>query len=82
MINKEQYGSEGEGGYNMCKAFDDERLEGKREGKREGIKIGENRAIKKMAHGMRSLGVSIDIILQAIMESYHLSRTEAERYLN
>lgn len=86
MINKEQYGSEREGGYNMCKAFEDERLEGKREGKREGkkegIKIGENRAIKKMAHGMRNLGVSIDIILQAIMESYHLSRTEAERYLN
>ena len=78
MINKEQYGSEREGGYNMCKAFEDERLEGKKEG----IKIGENRAIKKMAHGMRSLGVSIDIILQAIMESYHLSRTEAERYLN
>lgn len=83
MINKGQYGSEGKGGgYNMCKAFDDMRLEGKREGKREGIKIGENRAIKKMACGMRSLGVSIDIILQAIMESYHLSKAEAERYLN
>ncbi|MCM1159928.1 MAG: hypothetical protein NC412_01785 [Roseburia sp.] len=82
IINKEQYGSKREGGYDMCKAFEDERLEGKREGKKEGIKIGENRAIKKMACGMRSLGISIDLILQAIMESYHLSRTEAERYLN
>lgn len=79
IVNKGKYDFDGKGGgYNMCKAFDDMRLEGKREG----IKIGENRGIKKMACGMRSLGVSIDIILQAIMDSYHLSKAEAERYLN
>ena len=78
IMNKGQYDPDGKGGYNMCKAFDDMRLEGKREG----IKIGENRGIKKMAWSMRSLGVSIDIILQAIMDSYHLSKAEAERYLN
>lgn len=75
ILNKRRYGPDGKGGgYNMCKAFDDMRLEG--------IKIGENRGIKKMACGMKKLGVSIDIILQAIMDSYHLTKAEAERYLN
>ncbi len=72
LLEKEKYET-GEGGYDMCKAFADMKKEGRIEGKIEGMKA--------FAKRMLLSGVSMETIIQAIMEENQLTRQEAEKYM-
>ena len=72
LLEKKKYERK-EGGYDMCKAFADMKLEGIMEGKLEGIKAFAKRLLLS--------GVSMEIIIQAIMEENQLTRQEAEKYI-
>ena len=76
LSEKKKYETK-EGGYDMCKAFADMKLEGIMEGKLEGKLEG----IKAFAKRLLLSGVSMEIIIQAIMEENQLTRQEAEKYI-
>lgn len=63
--------------YNMCKAFEDMRLEGYEEGIAEGMEKG----IRALIETCRELGASRDVIVGKCMEKYELTREKAQEYM-
>lgn len=80
---------DGKESYDMCKAFEDMRLEGYEEGIEKGIEEGIERGMEKgIEKGIRALiqtctelGVSDDIILEKCAEKYEMTKEEAGRYM-
>lgn len=63
--------------YDMCKAFEDMRLEGYEEGIEKGIE----RGIRTLIQTCMELGVSGDVIIEKCAEKYEMTKGEAGRYM-
>ena len=63
----------GKESYNMCKAFEDMRLEGYEEGIEKGIRV--------LIEAYQELGMSQDIIAEKCAEKYDISNAMAEKYV-
>ncbi len=72
---------DGKEGYNMCKAFEDMRLEGFEEGIATGIERGIEKGIRALIQTCTELGISDDIIIEKCAEKYEMTKEEAVRYM-
>ena len=71
-----------EGGYNMCKALRDMRIEAMKEGKRIGEKRGINLGIAAMIQDNRDLGISAEAIADKLQRYFTLSREDALKQIS
>ena len=72
-----QVREEGEERYDMCKAFEDMRLEGYEEGMEKGIIKG----IQALIQTCKELGASRATIIEKCMEKFELTGEKAEAYM-
>ncbi len=72
---------EGKERYDMCKAFEDMRLEGYEEGISKGIEKGIEKGIRALIQTCMELGVSNDVIIEKCAEKYEMTKEAAGRYL-
>lgn len=67
--------------YDMCKAFEDMRLEGYEEGIAEGIEKGVEKGIRALIETCKKFGIPQNKILEECMEKYELTREKAQEYM-
>lgn len=68
---------EGEERYNMCKAFEDMRLEGYEEGMEKGMEKG----IRALIETCKEFGISKEIIVEKCVEKFNLTGEKAREYV-
>ncbi|MDE5866252.1 MAG: hypothetical protein K2H31_06605 [Lachnospiraceae bacterium] len=69
---------DGEERYDMCKAFEDMRIEGFEEGIEKGIEKG----IRILIQAYQELGISRDVITQKCAEKFEITDESAGNYVN
>lgn len=72
---------DGEERYDMCKAFEDMRLEGVEEGIERGIEKGIEKGIYALIQTCTELGIPEDVIVSKCMEKFELSNERVMGYL-
>ena len=65
-----------EGGLDMCKAFEDERLEGRLEGERIGIEKGE----ENLRQAINNLMINLKLTSKQALEALGIPQNEWEKY--
>ncbi|MCM1263102.1 MAG: Rpn family recombination-promoting nuclease/putative transposase [Butyrivibrio sp.] len=70
----------GEERYDMCKAFEDMRLEGYEAGKSEGIAAGMEKGIRILIQTYQELGLSKETIVQKCAEKFDIALESAGKY--
>ena len=70
-----------EGAWNMCRIVDQFIEQGRKEGVEKGRKEGEVKGIKALVKTLRELQISGEIILQKLMEEFHLPEEQAKSFL-
>ena len=72
---------EGEERYDMCKAFEDMKLEGIEIGIKQGMKQGIEKGIRILIQAYQELGMSQDVITEKCAEKYEITQESAREYV-